>query len=85
VTQLSAHIVIIFDKLDQVAPDDIEPDVAAIRDSLKAQTASAGGAYKDPIGTMLGGLVSSMTTTGSWQRVSDYVVAQCEEKAPARR
>lgn len=73
-------IEIIFDKLDRVAPDDIEPDVAKIRDSLKSQTDSAGGAYKDPIGTVVGGLVSGLTTVGSWQRVSEYVVQQCGEK-----
>jgi len=71
-------IVIIFDKLDKVAPDDIEPDVAAIRDALKKQNESAKDSYNDPIGSLLGGLVSGLTTSGSWTRVGDYVTENCE-------
>jgi len=74
-------VVIIFDKLDKASPDDIEPDVAAIRDSLKAQVSSAGGAYKDPIGGLIGNLASSLTTIGSWDRVGKYVVTNCGENA----
>ena len=71
-------IVIIFDKLDKVAPDDIEPDVAAIRDALKKQNESAKDSYDDPLGSLLGGLVSGLTTSGSWTRVGDYVSEHCE-------
>lgn len=78
--QAVGDVVIIFEKLDKVAPDDIEPDVAAIRDSLKAQTEAASGAVDNPLGAIAGGLVSSLTTAGSWDRVSKYVVAECGEK-----
>lgn len=78
--QAIGDVEIIFDKLDKVAPDDIEPDVAAIRDSLQKQTDSAGDAVHNPLGTLVNGLVSSLTTMGSWQRVSDYVVTECGEK-----
>ncbi len=73
-------IAIMFDKLDKVAPDSIEPDVAAVRDSIKSQISGAGGAYKDPVGTIAGGLVRSLAVAGSWDRVGKFVVAQCGEK-----
>jgi uncharacterized protein YceK len=73
--------VVIFDKLDRVAPDEIEPDVAAVRDSLKAQIESAGEMATDPLGALAGGLVQGLSTGGSWQRVGDYVTTHCGEKA----
>lgn len=75
--------VIIFDKLDKVAPEDIEPDVAAVRDSMKKTIDQAGGMATDPLGSFLGGFLTAMTSQGSWQRVSDYVSVKCEGKQPA--
>ncbi|HPB73558.1 MAG TPA: hypothetical protein PLX71_11335 [Phycicoccus sp.] len=73
-------VVTIFDKLDKVAPDDIEPDVAKIRDSLQKQIDTAGNSISDPLGGLASGLMSALTTQGSWQRVNEYVVAHCGEK-----
>lgn len=70
-------VVIIFDKLERVAPDDIQPDVAAIHDSLKKQIDSAGDSFKNPLGALAGGLVSGLTTMGSWRRVEQYIEANC--------
>ena len=68
---------------------DIEPDVAAIRDSWKAQIDAgtkggvglATGSWGDALGGLATGLTSGLTTMGSWQRVGDYVVANCGESA----
>jgi len=73
-------IVIMFDRLSKVAPDDIEPDVSAIHDSLQKQIDGASGAFKDPFGTIGGGLLQGLTTMGSWQRLEDYVVVNCGER-----
>lgn len=73
--------VVIFDRLDKVAPSDIEPDVAAVRDSLKAQMGMAGGAATDPLGSLVQGLFMGLAAGGSWQRVNDYVVANCGTSA----
>lgn len=78
--QASGDVIVIFDKLDKVAPDDIEPDVAAIRDTLKSQAEKAPGAISDPLGTIVGGLVQSLMVSGSWQRVGDYVITNCGEQ-----
>lgn len=72
-------VVVIFDKLDKVAPDDIEPDVAAIRDALKKSVDDSGGALSDPLGTIAGNLALGLSTLGSWNRVGDYVVDRCGE------
>lgn len=75
--------VVLFDKLDKVAPDDIEPDVAAVRDNIKSQLEAVSGVASDPLGALVGSLFMGLTAGGSWQRVSDYVVANCGEKGPA--
>lgn len=72
--------VVLFEKLDKVAPEDIEPDVAAVRDNIKSQLDAASGAASDPLGALVGSLFMGLTAGGSWQRVSDYVVTNCGEK-----
>lgn len=75
--------VVIFDKLDKVSPDDIEPDVARVRDSLQKQIDSAGDMASNPLGGLAAGLLTAGTSTGSWQRVSDFVTVHCEGGAPS--
>ncbi len=75
-------VVVIFDELDKVAPDDIESDVARVRDSIQSQIDGAGGMISDPLGAVAGGLVSGLTSAGSFQRVSDYVSVNCESGKP---
>jgi hypothetical protein len=67
----------IFDALDKVAPDDVEPDVAALRDYFQKMVDSAGGSVKDPAGTLLGNLVGGLAVQGSWDRVGKYVQKNC--------
>ncbi|MGV1004808.1 MAG: hypothetical protein ACOYEV_08575 [Candidatus Nanopelagicales bacterium] len=77
VAQSLGDTIIIFDKLDKVAPDDIQPDVAAIRDSLKSQMESVSEMASNPLGALVGGLFQGLASGGSWQRVSDYLVVNC--------
>lgn len=79
--QSLGDVVVMFDKLDKVAPDDIQPDVAVIRDSMQSQMDSASDMVSNPFGALIGGLFQGLTTGGSWQRVNDYVVVQCGESA----
>ena len=74
--------VVLFEKLDKVAPEDIEPDVAAVRDNIQSQLEAVSGAASDPLGALVGSLFMGLTAGGSWQRVSDYVVTNCGEKGP---
>lgn len=68
-----------FDRLDKVAPDDIEPDVAAIRDFLQKQIDSAGDAVQNPGGALIGNLMGSFQVSSSWERVGAYVKDTCHE------
>jgi hypothetical protein len=69
--------VVIFDKLDKVAPMEIEPDVAAVRDSLQSQMDMAAEMATNPLGALAQGLFTGLASGGSWQRVSDYTLAHC--------
>jgi hypothetical protein len=73
------HLPVMFDKLDRVAPDEIEPDVANIRDTLKAETQQAAGSASDPLGGLASGLALSLMSAASWERVGTYVDTNCPE------
>jgi hypothetical protein len=70
-----------FDKLDKVAPDDIEPDVAQLRDGFQKQADSLGdqaaGMFSNPLGTALGSLASGMSLSGASSRVDAYTLKNC--------
>jgi hypothetical protein len=70
-------VVVIFDRLDQVAPPNIEPDVKAIYNSLVNEENDMSNAASNPLGALAGGLVTGLMTSGSWQRVGDYVTSNC--------
>jgi hypothetical protein len=76
-TQSVGDVIIVFEKLERVAPEDIEPDVTAIRDSLESQRDSAGDMFDNPLGALAGSLFQGLTTGGSWQRVGEYVETNC--------
>lgn len=76
---MMGDVVIMFDKFDAVAPPEIRPDVAAIRDVLQKSIDDAGDAASDPLRGLLSGLMSGLTTSGSWTRFNDYVVKECGE------
>jgi hypothetical protein len=67
-----------FDRLDKVAPDDIEPDVARIRDSLKESRDAAAQSKGDPLAALGPALISGLTTMDAWSRVGSYVDRNCE-------
>lgn len=83
-TGLSAVLAIpqLFDKLDKVAPAEIEPDVANIRDSLK-KAEDAGGSVdlNDPLSGLAsglaGGLIAGLESAQSWENVSRFVDQNC--------
>jgi hypothetical protein len=77
--------VIIFDKLDRVAPMNIEPDVAAVRDSLKNIEGTMGDEASNAfnpqglLGAVFKGVLSSLESGGSWTRVGNYVQRHCQQ------
>ena len=67
----------IFERLDQVAPPSIEPDVHTILDSLKQEEQAAGQEFSNPLGALGSGLEASMMSSSSWNRLSAFVQKNC--------
>ncbi|MFL5955562.1 MAG: hypothetical protein ACJ76I_15800 [Gaiellaceae bacterium] len=66
-----------FDRLDRVAPESIEPDVAAVRDSFSQQLDAMKGVATNPLGALMGGLISGIASSGSFQRVDGWTKQNC--------
>jgi hypothetical protein len=81
--QSLGDVSVILAKLDKVAPDDIEPDVAAVQASWKDMQGTLGDEASNAfnptglVGAMVKGLLMSVESNGSWQRVGDYVQHNC--------
>ncbi len=69
--------VVLYTELEAVAPDDIAPDVAAVRDALSSQLDAMRQAGSDPFGAMFSGVVTGTAVMGSEQRVNQYVATHC--------
>jgi hypothetical protein len=72
-----SELPVMFDALDHVAPDTIEPDVANIRDNMKAADQSANGTLSG----LGGALAASIMSAGSWENFTQYTDANCPVKA----
>jgi hypothetical protein len=77
----------LFDKLDKVAPDDIEPDIATEAHFWHQQAESQGQQASslfsgNPFGALAGSLISSLADAPTEQRIDSYTSAHCP--APPR-
>jgi hypothetical protein len=70
-----------FAELEEVAPEDIQPDVAQVRDAFQEQADSMGetaaGMVENPLGTALGSLATGLSMSGAMQRVDSYTLENC--------
>lgn len=80
---LSAVLTIpeMFDRLDRVAPADIEPDVRKIRDSLDKARERAGASAGDPLTGLAATFVTGLEIGPSWEAVGRYVDSNCPKTA----
>lgn len=69
---------LMFRKLDQVAPDDIEPDVAQLLDAFEKAQDAAGGSFSNPLGAIGGSLVAGLSSMGAEHDVETYVNQNCD-------
>jgi hypothetical protein len=76
-----------FDRMAKHAPEEIRADVEHIRDSLKQQQETAGDSAGDPLGGLMSNLWSGLMTMDSWNRLGEFVEANCvtEEEMAARQ
>ncbi len=76
--EAQGDFVVLFDRLGEVAPDDIRPDVEAVHDAFAQQAAAVRGAGSDPLGAIVGGLLAGLQSTGSFDRVQAYIDGNCD-------
>jgi hypothetical protein len=76
--QAQGDLAVLFDRLEQVAPGEIEPDVAAVRDAFRQQAEALRQAGGDPIGALSAGLVGGLQASGSVDRVQTYLQRHCD-------
>lgn len=71
-------IKVVYDRLEAKAPEEIQPDVATVRDALAAQLDALGDAGGNPLGSIFGGLITGLSVMGSEQRVNEFIVEECQ-------
>lgn len=69
---------LMFRKLDQVAPDDIEPDVAQVLEAYQKAQDAAGGSFTNPLGALGGSLVAGLSSMGAEHDIETYVNQNCD-------
>jgi len=67
----------LFARLDTVAPDDIEPDVAKVHEVIEQQLKISGGSIGEMFGNLFGGLLQGIVYQESFNRVDVYSKANC--------
>jgi hypothetical protein len=67
----------IFEKLDQAAPQPIEPDVQNILDSLKQEEQATGQELTNPLAGLASGLEAAMMSSASWQNLNTFIEQNC--------
>ena len=78
IVQAPGDMVVLFDSLDKAAPNDIEPSVAEVLNSLRKMQDAQKDALTNPLSALGSGLVSALTSGGAYQQVNDYITANCD-------
>lgn len=76
--EAQGDFVVLFDRLEKVAPEEIQPEVVALRDNFKRQAEAMGELADNPLGALGGGLISGLQSKGSYGRVEGYLGANCD-------
>lgn len=79
VVGVPGDLLVMFTAMDKRAPDDIEPSVAGVIDSLKREEDALGSG--SILTTLVGGLAASLTSSGAWQNVNNYISRNCGRSA----
>ena len=78
IAQEPGDMAVLFDRLDKVAPNDIEPDVAAVRDALKKNNDTASKASGNWLSAIANSFVTGIQSMGSMQKVDSYITKNCD-------
>lgn len=75
---------VILQKLDDAAPKDIKPDMDTVLESWKSTQGTLGDEAShifsptSMFGDVIKGMLASVESNGSWQRVGDYITKNCQ-------
>ncbi len=83
--EAQGDLVVLMDRLEPVAPLDIQPEIAAVRDAFRQQAEASRGVASSPLGALASSLMSSLQSQGSYRRVEAYIGANCDVAAIKRR
>jgi hypothetical protein len=72
-------LVVYTSKLAKVAPDEIQTEAEAVRDSFKSQAEATTGVVSDPLGTLAGSLLNGLMSQGALNDLNDYAMRECGE------
>lgn len=78
ILEAQGDLVVLLDRLEAVAPDEIQPEVEAVRDALKDQADAAGEALSDPLAALGSGLAAGLTSMGSVTAIESYIRDNCD-------
>ena len=70
-------LVSLFDELADVAPEDIQREVEAVRDSLDQSIDAGGEAVSDPVAGLASGFVAAIKSAGAYEKVGTYTAENC--------
>lgn len=70
---------LMWEEAAEVAPEDIQTDVEAVRDAWAQQLETAEKMASDPLGGLASSLMTGITSAGSMQRVDTYTAEHCPE------
>lgn len=73
--EAQGDLVVLFDRLEANAPEDIAPDVRAVRDALRTQADAA--ASGDLLQMFVGSVMPALQANGSANRVDAYLQQHC--------
>ncbi len=78
-TLLSApgDLTVVFAGMIPHAPESIQPDTVAVHDALSKLQDNLGSAATNPVGALGANLINSLASSGSFQRVGEYLQARC--------
>lgn len=82
VLQAPGDLAVIFDGMVPHAPDEIRSDTEAARDALRRQQDQAGEGLSNPLGALGRALLTSISASGSFERVDAYLNEHCPVDSP---
>lgn len=76
--EAAGDVKVMYDRLEAKAPEEIAPDVAAVRDALAAQLEAMRDSASNPLGSLFGGLITGLAVSGADQRVNQFISDNCD-------